>query len=404
MKIILFILLLISYLWSQDINMDGLVNSSDLDSLRHNLGQSFSDRKDQNGNGRVDGIDYFIAAIHYGDSVIVSSPNADSIRIRIPELPSKTDSIRIEYAGADFAAKGSGTVLYNGTAGATFDNTYHVSSGTQYVTVFYYDNLYSWTGWTKGIGDTVTVAAGGSIFPLAISQDGHYLVDNTGKPFFLAIDTPWSLMVQSTYSEAEGYLDAMQSKGVTGIIVNSIEHAYADDAPNNQYGEGPFSTPGDFTTPNEDYWVYVDSVIAMAKTRGIEVLMTPAYLGWLCGWEGWSDEINSNGDTDCGTYGTWIGNRYKNYDNILWVKGGDALQSTCGTTSEYTAMFSGLLGQDTDGLHMYHASPNISGYESDNTVDINTTYCRDGSHYAEVLATYNLGIFPAIFLMGGCKN
>lgn len=52
----------------------------------------------------------------------------------------------------------------------------------------------------------------------------------------------------------------------------------------------------------------------------------PFYLGYRSdGSQGWWDELkNPKNDTlKMRTYGEYIGKRYKNYSNIMWVAGGD---------------------------------------------------------------------------------
>src|SRR6185295_6827938 len=49
----------------------------------------------------------------------------------------------------------------------------------------------------------------------------------------------------------------------------------------------------------------------------------PSYLGYAGGNEGWYQEMVANGATKLGAYGTYLGQRYKNFSNILWVHGGD---------------------------------------------------------------------------------
>ncbi|MCI0401178.1 MAG: DUF4038 domain-containing protein [Gammaproteobacteria bacterium] len=55
------------------------------------------------------------------------------------------------------------------------------------------------------------------------SDDGRYLVDQTGKPFFINGDAPWSLITGLTKSEAELYLNDRHQRGFNAIIVNLIE-------------------------------------------------------------------------------------------------------------------------------------------------------------------------------------
>jgi hypothetical protein len=164
-----------------------------------------------------------------------------------------------------------------------------------------------------------------SPFPVRVSKNGRYLQDASGKPFLLHGDTAWSLIVQLTKEEAEEYLENRRRHGFNSIIVNLIEYYFADNPPKNKSGDGPFTTLGDFSTPNEKYFAHADWVIERAREKGILVVLNPCYTGH---WpqkapHGWNVEIAANGPTKCRNYGRYLGNRYKGYTNIIWQAGGD---------------------------------------------------------------------------------
>jgi hypothetical protein len=152
-------------------------------------------------------------------------------------------------------------------------------------------------------------------------MSGRYLEDATGKPFLLHGDTAWSIIVQLTKEEAEEYLENRRRKGFNSIVVNLLEYYYANNPPKNVHGVGPFTTPGDFSTPNEAYFAHADWMLSKASEKGILVLLNPCYLGGAS--DGWWREVEANGPTKCRNYGRYLGNRYKDYQNIIWVAGGD---------------------------------------------------------------------------------
>ena len=85
--------------------------------------------------------------------------------------------------------------------------------------------------------------------------------------------------MQLTKEEAEEYLENRRQKGFNAILVNLIEYNYADNPPKNKYGDAPFTTPGDFSTPNEAYFAHADWVIQKAREKGILVVLNPCYTG-----------------------------------------------------------------------------------------------------------------------------
>ena len=46
-----------------------------------------------------------------------------------------------------------------------------------------------------------------------VSNDGHYLVDDKGQPFFYLADTAWALLYKTTRQEADFYLRNRKDKG-----------------------------------------------------------------------------------------------------------------------------------------------------------------------------------------------
>lgn len=164
-------------------------------------------------------------------------------------------------------------------------------------------------------------------FPVRVSVNGRYLVDAREKPFLLHGDTAWSLLVQLTKEETEEYLENRRQKGFNAILVNLIEKFYANSPPRNKYGDEPFTTPGDFSTPNEKYFAHVDWVIQNAGKKGILVILNPCYTGWSSNGksskDGFLSEILDNGPTKCRNYGRYVGERYKKFPNIIWQAGGD---------------------------------------------------------------------------------
>jgi hypothetical protein len=46
-----------------------------------------------------------------------------------------------------------------------------------------------------------------------VSNDGHYLVDDKGQPFFYLAATAWALFYKTTRQEADFYLHNRKDKG-----------------------------------------------------------------------------------------------------------------------------------------------------------------------------------------------
>jgi hypothetical protein len=171
----------------------------------------------------------------------------------------------------------------------------------------------------------LTVTPVATRYPLKISSNGRYLVDRENKPFRIQGDSAQSLMVNLTHAEAETYLSDRQAKGFNSVNINLLEHKFGVKAPANRNGDAPFTRPGDFSTPNEAYFAFADSIIDLAASKGMLVSLAAMYLGVNGGDEGWWSALTNraNSQAVCYRFGQYVGNRYKNRPNILWVIGGD---------------------------------------------------------------------------------
>jgi Protein of unknown function (DUF4038)/Putative collagen-binding domain of a collagenase len=168
-------------------------------------------------------------------------------------------------------------------------------------------------------------AATGFIYPLKVSANHRYLVDQNGTPFRIQGDSAWSLIANLTYAEADAYLSDRLAKGFNTVLVNLIEHKFAVNAPRNRNGSPPFTTTGNFATPNEAYFAFADSIIDLAASKGMVVHLAYIFLGANGGTEGWWSDLTSSSNTQavCYDFGLYLGNRYKNRKNIVWLVGGD---------------------------------------------------------------------------------
>jgi hypothetical protein len=229
-------------------------------------------------------------------------------------------------------------------------------------------------------------AAGAGPFPVRVAADHRHLVDQSGASFLIHGDTPWSLIVGLTRQEAEQYLENRRRKGFNSIIVNLIEHKYR--GPVNRYGEGPFTTPGDFATPNEKYFEHADWVIRKAAEKGIQVFLAPIYLGYIGTDEGWIEESLANGPKKCRAWGQFVGRRYRNFDNLVWIIGGD--RNPDNARDHVNAVARGIKEFDNRHLFTAHCHPENSAldqYKDDGWLDVNNTYTY-GIVHKKLVADY----------------
>jgi hypothetical protein len=243
------------------------------------------------------------------------------------------------------------------------------------------------------------------VFPLKLSASSNrYLVDQTGTPFFWSGDVAWSLVVQLNKEDVIFYLNNRRLKGFSVILMNLIEHKYGDRAPANYYGDFPFSGSL-FVSPNEAYFAHVDYVIQEAQKRNILVLLDPLYLGYQD--EGWFEEVKSASVNDLYYWGHFLGNRYKIYDNIIWVIGGD--KNPLPVKDKLLEMVRGI--RETDTLHLMtaHNTPSmtfaITPWEAESWLSVNNVYSYDSTLYPLYKKAYQQSPqMPYFLIESGYEN
>jgi hypothetical protein len=233
--------------------------------------------------------------------------------------------------------------------------------------------------------------SGAPNYPLKLSSNGSYLVDHGNQPFFMNGDTAWSLIAQLSQADAGTYLSDRAQKGFNLVLVNLIEHKFAKNAPANLAGQAPFTTGGDFNTPNEAYFANADWVINKAAEKGLVVLLDPLYLGYGCGSEGWCAEVQASSLATMRSYGRYVGNRYKNFPNIIWLIGGDTDPVASGVGAKVREFVAGVQDFDTTHLFTAHNAPEQAAMDvwtSEPWLNLNNVYTY-GNAYPVALTQFN---------------
>ena len=224
-------------------------------------------------------------------------------------------------------------------------------------------------------------AAAPVAYPLKKSANGRYLVDALNVPFMMVGDSPQALMVNISEADADGFFADRQAHGFNTVWINLLCTTYTGGRTNSSTFDGivpftaslPSSSSYDLGTPNETYFAHVDRILQLAASHGLLVLLDPIETG------GYLSTMVSNGLTRCRNYGHYLGNRYKNFDNILWMSGND-FQSW--RTAAYDAVVlevaRGIQDNDTRHLHTVELDYPISSSLDDANwvpiIGINVTY------------------------------
>lgn len=225
-------------------------------------------------------------------------------------------------------------------------------------------------------------------FPLTIRPGKRYLEDSAGTPFLIHGDTAWSLIAQLTREDAEKYLEDRRTRGFNTILVNLLEHMFSTKPPANVYGQPPFRSAGDFSTPNEDYFAHADWILRLAAEKGFLVLLAPSYLGYRGANDGWYNEMIANGPAKLRAYGQYLGRRYRNFTNILWVHAGDYNPPE---KDLVRAIADGIRELDPRALHTAHCAPETAAIEywsGEPWLQVNNVYTYK-SAYSSAIKQYS---------------
>ena len=237
-----------------------------------------------------------------------------------------------------------------------------------------------------------------------ISSNKRYLLKNE-KPFTWIGDTAWELFHRLDREEAEFYLKKRVNQGFTVIQAVALAEMDGLDVPN-PYGEKPLIN-NDPTLPNNAYFEHVDFIIEKANELGLTIGFLPTWGDKLNKMQwGKGPEIFNTGNAK--TYGKWIGTRYKNKKNIIWILGGDRNPRNGSNDVEiWRAMANGIaegVGGHENALISYHSQPNQEGssewFHQEPWFDFNifqTGHCRDTQSFDNISKAYNrLPIKPVI--------
>lgn len=234
---------------------------------------------------------------------------------------------------------------------------------------------------------------------LKVSENQRFLVTEFGEPFFWLADTAWELFHRCDREEVIYYLDKRKSQGFNVVQAVALAEIDGIQTPN-RYGETPI-IENDPTRPNAAYFEHVDFVIEEAAKRGIYIALLPT----------WGDKVFKNNwgvgpeifDPQNATiFGEWVGNRYKDHTNIIWVIGGDRNPRQGSDDVEiWRNMAEGVaagIGGHDNALMTFHPQPAKPGgssnwFHQDAWLDFNmhqTGHCPNQATYKIIAHDYAL--------------
>jgi hypothetical protein len=163
-------------------------------------------------------------------------------------------------------------------------------------------------------------------------------MDANAQPFYMVGDSVWMLTTNLTEAEAAQYFQQRASEGFNAALIDAVIQADFG-GPNDRNGNAPFTAnlPGtgsfDVTKPNPAYWQHLDKVINLAAQNGIEVVLNV--------FDTYSAFLTANPTANLRAYGQFLGQRYADADNIIWMLGNDYAESSS-VDGDMTAVIQGI--------------------------------------------------------------
>ena len=163
-------------------------------------------------------------------------------------------------------------------------------------------------------------------------RNPRHFSDTLGNPVFLIGDSPQNLPQKLTITQMRTYFADCRSKGINLCWVcidgqptdRAIEAAPIDKKGNPEFMPGGSPANWDLSRVNPIYFSEtIDSLLNLAEEYGIYINLMPMS---QCYWS--PANITANSPEKCFDYGVFLGRRYKNQRNILWLFGNDNLDSS----------------------------------------------------------------------------
>jgi len=156
---------------------------------------------------------------------------------------------------------------------------------------------------------------------LQLSQNQRYLVRENGAPFFWLGDTGWEMLHRLDRQEMERYMRNRAGKGFTVIQTVIASEIDGVTFPNME-GNLPFED-FDPERPVEAYFQLVDYALETAEKFGLVLALLPTWHRWVLPGSHPLNEGAVFTESNAYTYGRFLGQRYREAPNVVWVLGGD---------------------------------------------------------------------------------
>ena len=184
-------------------------------------------------------------------------------------------------------------------------------------------------------------------YPVKVSENGRYFVDQKGTPLFWLGITQWQIFREYTVEEARAILENAGNKGFA--FVQAMLMGVGDGTQPNVYGQKPWIDNNPLT-PNEAYFKNVDAVIRIAGENNVVFSVTLYH-------QRYRKCITLE---NARAWAKWLAARYKATPNIVWSMTPEAKEEFVPILRELAAG----LHEGDGGLHLITFKPDPAPYSS----------------------------------------
>lgn len=214
---------------------------------------------------------------------------------------------------------------------------------------------------------------------LRVSANGRHLLQRDGAAFFPIADTAWAITWKLSREDVEYYLQRRKEQGFNTIALVAFPSYEGVRIEANAYGDNPFEVRDGvwdpqqpITTPGEnpedaaeyDYWDHLQYIIDLARAKEMAVIVLPAWGGCVAGSyvKGEPTEEIILDSSNAYEYGRWIGQRFHDKENVIWMIGGD--RSAVYGDRDYRPVFRAIAEGVADGVNNVNAQDSQADYST----------------------------------------
>ena len=238
---------------------------------------------------------------------------------------------------------------------------------------------------------SVSAPAKQPVYPVKVSENRRYFVDQNGNPVFWLGTTQWQIFREYTLEEARTIIEKTRSNGFA--FIQAMLMGVGDGTQPNVYGHKPWINNNPLT-PNQEYFKNVDSVIQIARNNNLIFSVTlyhQRYRKYI---------TVKNGRA----WAKWLAQRYKNVPNIVWSMTPEAREEFVPILRELAAG----LHEGDQGYHLITFKPDPAPYSSsfihdESWLDFNSMQTWNGVKliYPMVTNDYNLKPVKPVLMAEG---